>query len=73
MTTVDITPAKRRFGLKPRKQWSFMLTAENGTKLSDRDTYANIGDVLSMLRGLREQPMRVRIHYDTGVETVQLW
>lgn len=68
MTIVDITPAKRRFGIKPRKQWQFRITHTNGNNLSTQDTYANAPDIVSMLRNFRSDPVTVRIHYDNGVQ-----
>lgn len=72
MTTVDITPAKRRFGFKPRKQWQFTITHTNGNNLSTQDTYANAPEIVSMLRNFRNQPVQVRIHYDAGVQEFPL-
>lgn len=72
MNTCDITPAKRRFGVKPRKQWRFSVTAANGERLDPRDTYANVGDILAMLEGLRNNPLRVRIHYLDGIKEMTL-
>jgi hypothetical protein len=69
---IDITPAKRRFGRKPRKQWQFAITAGNGEPLDPRDTYANTGDILSALREIRSGEVRVHIHRHTGVETLEL-
>lgn len=69
MTTVDITPAKRRFG--KRKQWKFTITA-GGNDLSPNDTYANPLEIVSMLRNLRDRPVRVRVHYEAGVKEIDL-
>lgn len=70
MITVDIRKAKRRFGRKPRGQWRFTIRAANGRNLSTQDTYANTGDITSMLRALRSDRVQVRIHYDGGAGQV---
>lgn len=72
MITVDVRKAKRRFGIKPRSQWKLRITAENGRNLSTQDTYANPGDIVSMLTGLRRQPMQVRIHHNNSTEVIEL-
>lgn len=72
MINVDITPAKRRFGRKPRKQWQFAITGSNGEPLDPRDTYANVGDIISTIREIREGEVRVHIHRGEDVETVRL-
>lgn len=72
MTIVNIRAAKRRFGLKPRKQWKFEITAANGEPLHPNDSYANTGDIITMLHTLREDEMVIHIHYEKGVETITL-
>lgn len=68
MTTVDIRPARRRFSR--RKQWRFSI-ASGGNNLSDRDTYANVGDILTMLKSLREGPVLIRVQYEDGVAEIR--
>lgn len=72
MITVDVKPAKRRFGIKPRKQWQFVIRGGNGEPLDPRDTYANVGDIFKVLHALHDNPVRVRVHYDAGVEITEL-
>lgn len=43
MHTIVVTPAKQWFS--NRRQWRFQIRAGNNTRLSDRDTYANVGDI----------------------------
>lgn len=69
---VDIRPAKRRFGIKPRKQWQFQIKGGNGEPIDPRDTYANTGDILMVLSALRSRPMRVRVHYPDQVKEIDL-
>jgi hypothetical protein len=67
MITVDITPARRRFS--NRKQWKFVVRAANNKRIDPRDTYANPGDIFSALHALLlTDEVRVRTHYDSGVE-----
>lgn len=66
MITVDIKPAKQRFS--KRKQWKFEITAANGEPLHPNDTYANTGDIVTMLHALREDEATVRIHYGDHVQ-----
>ncbi len=72
MFTIDITPAKRRFGRKPRKQWQFQITADNGERIDPRDTYANTGDIVSLLDSLKVSSWRIRIHRSHGVDELDL-
>lgn len=68
MITIDIRPAKRRFGRKPRKQWQFEITGGNGEPIDPRDTYANVGDVQKILYALlRDEAVRLRVHYGSQV------
>lgn len=70
---VNIKPSKKRFGrLTKRKQWQFLITANNGEPFSEKDTYANTVDITSMLHKLREEPMTIHIHFEKGVETINL-
>ncbi len=72
MITVNITKAKRRFGIPPRKQWRYTIRFGNNDKLSDRDTYANPEDIVEALQKFRDEPVRVRIHYVDGTSVVEL-
>lgn len=67
MPRIVVESAKRRFGVKPRKQWRVSAYAANGTNLSLSDSYANLGDVRKMLKLLRG-PVELLIHYDNGTQ-----
>ena len=45
MITIKVTPARRRFGRTPRRQWRFEVIAGNNRQVDPRDTYANTGDI----------------------------
>lgn len=69
MITVDIKPARRRFGVpNKRKQWKFQIRCANGELLDLRDTYANVGDIKDVIDILRSSEVKVRIHYQDGVK-----
>jgi hypothetical protein len=71
MITVDIKPARRRFS--NRKQWKFAITGGNGEPIDPRDTYANVGDIKSMLQALFvTDDVRLRVHYADGTTTTTL-
>lgn len=68
MTTVKILPAKGRFGKsRKRNQWQFVVVAENGKKISDRDTYANPGDIFRIIQGIAFRPLQVQLYDRDGV------
>lgn len=69
MITIDITPARRRFG--GRKQWKFAIRGGNGEPIDPRDTYANVGDIFAVLQKLRYDRVVVRVHYAHGIETAE--
>ena len=72
MNRLTITPAKRRFGRKPRRQWKFALRFANGRQLSGNDSYANPQDIIDAVRTIRDEPLKVEIHYDDRVEAYEL-
>lgn len=47
MIRVLVKPAKRLFGR--RRQWRFEIRGANGERIDPRDTYANHGDVVSIM------------------------
>lgn len=65
MITARIVPARRRFGR--RKQWRLDLRGGNNEKLHPNDTYANVGDIVAMLKLLQSAPITVEIHYDNRI------
>lgn len=50
MITIRIRPSRSIFGR--RKQYKFEIVAGNGRRISDRDTYANPGDIQAIMRRL---------------------
>ena len=72
MNRLIITPAKRRFGRRPRKQWQWVIKAENGQRLDPRDTYANVDAIIDAVQSIREPPLEVEVHYQAGIRTYQL-
>lgn len=72
MNRLTITPAKRRFGRKPRRQWKFALRFANGRQLDPRDTYANPADIVDAVRTIRDEPLKVEIRYNDRVEAYEL-
>lgn len=69
---VEITPAKRRFGRTPRKQWQFLIIGDNNKPISEKDTYANVDDIIDALRKFKNEPVEVVIHYAKSVGRRQL-
>lgn len=74
MINIDVTPSKRRFGRTPRKQWQWIITAANGAKFSEKDTYANPGDITYLWNKIinSTEPVQIRVHYQRGIETTIL-
>lgn len=70
MNRLIITPARRRFGR--RKQWQWVIKAENGRRLDPRDTYANVDAIINAVRSIRDRPLEIEVHYTAGVETYLL-
>lgn len=63
---IVVQPARRWFS--GRAQWRFSIIAANGKNLSDRDTYANTGDIEDALRRLvnSSTPVQLEVHYRNG-------
>ena len=74
MITIDVTPAKRRFGKRPRRQWRFTVTGGNNRTVSDQDTYANTDDIHDVWAAIvaGDEPVRFRVHYSYRVVTTWL-
>lgn len=73
MITIDVTPAKRRFGRTPRRQWRFTVTGGNNRVVSDQDTYANTDDIKDIWAEIvGDEPVRFRVHYSDRVVTTWL-
>lgn len=70
MITVTVKPTRRMFA--GRKQWKFEIRAANGERIDPRDTYANVGDIYTMLHALHGDPIQVEVHYTDGVERTVL-
>ncbi len=72
MITIDVKPARRRFS--GRKQCRYTIIAGNGTLISDRDTYANPGDIRAIMATLvdSDEPVQLRVHYVQGTVTERL-
>ncbi len=74
MITINVTPAKRRFGLKPRKQWQFQITTGNKKPIDPRDTYANVGDIHAIWDRIvgGSETVQIVVHYADGPKTTIL-
>lgn len=75
MITIHVTPAKQRFGLrKPRKQWQYLIVAANHEPISEKDSYANPGDITDIMRELiaSDEPVQVVTHYLRGDVTERI-
>ena len=72
MITIDIRPAKRRFG--GRKQWRFTIRAGNRELIDPRDTYANTRDITDVVRKLvaSDEPVQVVTHNRGGIITERI-
>ena len=67
MHTILVTPATQWFS--SRLQWRFQIRAGNNKKLSDRDTYANVGDIEDAFTDLvaGPGPVFLEVHYRNGI------
>lgn len=75
MITINVKPAKQRFGrLTKRKQWRYTITPGNFVPISDRDTYANVGDIHSIWDRIINsgEPIQMIVHYNAGPQTILL-
>lgn len=74
MITIRVTPAKERFGRKPRKQWNFELITANNEPIDPRDTYANVNDIREIWHQIvtSDEPVQLEIHYASGIRTERL-
>ena len=66
MITIAIRPARRWFG--GRRQYRYCVLAGNGRKISDQDTFANVGDIKDILTKLVASEEPVRLVYPDGTE-----
>lgn len=70
MITIHIEPDRRRFGrLRKRAQWRFRPPVfANGEPFSDRDTYANRGDITEAWRKVvaSDEPVQIVTHLRNG-------
>ncbi|MCX2931356.1 hypothetical protein ORI20_13815 [Mycobacterium sp. CVI_P3] len=66
--TILVVPARRWFG--GRAQWKFSIIAGNTKNLSDRDTYANVGDIETAMTNLvnSDIPVYLEVHYRNGAK-----
>jgi hypothetical protein len=68
MITIEVTLARRRFGRRPRNQWRYKIVAGNGEAISEKDTYANPGDLWEVWHKVvnSDEPVRLRVHQRDG-------
>lgn len=75
MITINVEPAKQRFGkFTKRKQWKYTVTTDNNKPISDRDTYANAGEIREIWERIVEsnEAVQMVIHYQAGPKAIIL-
>ena len=69
MFTVNVRPSRSWFS--NRRQWKYLVTATNGKSISEKDSYANPGDIEDIWRKIvaSDEPVQMIIHHSGGTKS----